>query len=226
MAFGIYKAGQGYWVRALTAALAGAFVLWMGVWVWDQANAITLPQPNWDLAVEQVRGTLDEGELVSLERDIGNDATAPFGTGTIKSFDVANGVVRVGDLNLNENTDPSQAVRIVVESAPGAASESAVVLSRRGVTIFPQIYLQLGGFSLVVLFGSIIIYYLVGVARKSSEFLIATDGEMKKVNWGTRKDVIGSTWVVVVASFLIALVLFVIDLGFSRLFRFIGVLEV
>ena len=38
------------------------------------------------------------------------------------------------------------------------------------------------------------------------DFLIATDSEMKKVNWTSRKELIGSTKVVIVFMFLIAVV--------------------
>ena len=36
------------------------------------------------------------------------------------------------------------------------------------------------------------------------DFLIATDSEMKKVNWTSRKELIGSTKVVILFMFLIA----------------------
>ena len=57
------------------------------------------------------------------------------------------------------------------------------------------------------------------------DFLVATDSEMKKVNWTSRKDLIGSTKVVIVFMFLIALILFVIDILFSYFFYLIGVLH-
>ena len=57
------------------------------------------------------------------------------------------------------------------------------------------------------------------------DFLIATDSEMKKVNWTSRKDLIGSTKVVIVFMFLIAMFLFVVDVAFSYLFYVIGVLK-
>ena len=40
-----------------------------------------------------------------------------------------------------------------------------------------------------------------------------------------RKDIIGSTWVVILWSFLIAGGLFVVDLAFSKFFQLIGVLQ-
>jgi preprotein translocase SecE subunit len=57
------------------------------------------------------------------------------------------------------------------------------------------------------------------------DFLIATDSEMKKVNWTSRRDLIGSTKVVIVFMFLIALILFLVDIIFSYFFYLIGVLK-
>ena len=59
---------------------------------------------------------------------------------------------------------------------------------------------------------------------KSADFLIATEGEMKKVSWSSKKEIIGSTKVVIVFTFLIAAILFGVDLIFMRLFELIGVL--
>jgi preprotein translocase SecE subunit len=58
-----------------------------------------------------------------------------------------------------------------------------------------------------------------------ADFMIATESEMKKVNWTSRKDLIGSTKVVIFFMFLIAAALFVIDLWFGYSFYLIGVLK-
>jgi preprotein translocase SecE subunit len=57
------------------------------------------------------------------------------------------------------------------------------------------------------------------------DFLIATDSEMKKVNWTTRKELIGSTKVVIFFVLLIAALLFTLDLVFGYFFQLIKVLE-
>ena len=57
------------------------------------------------------------------------------------------------------------------------------------------------------------------------DFLIATDSEMKKVNWTTRKELIGSTKVVIWFMLIIALFLFACDLLFGAFFHLIGVLR-
>ncbi len=60
---------------------------------------------------------------------------------------------------------------------------------------------------------------------KMADFLIATEGEMKKVAWSSRKEVIGSTKVVVFATFLLAALLFIVDTLFQGFFKWIGVLH-
>jgi len=62
--------------------------------------------------------------------------------------------------------------------------------------------------------------------RGASDFLVATEGEMKKVNWSTRREVIGSTRVVIVITLMMAGLLFLIDWVFMQLFTFIHVLRV
>lgn len=59
----------------------------------------------------------------------------------------------------------------------------------------------------------------------NAEFLIATDSEMKKVNWTSRQQLIGSTKVVIFFMFLISATLFVIDIIFGYVFWLIGVLH-
>jgi len=60
---------------------------------------------------------------------------------------------------------------------------------------------------------------------KHAEFLIATDGEMKKVNWTSRRELIGSTKVVTFFMFFIAAVLFFYDIVFGYAFFLIDVLK-
>lgn len=69
------------------------------------------------------------------------------------------------------------------------------------------------------------VYWVVGVHRKSCDFLIYTDGEMKKVNWTSRKEIIQATKVVILVTFLTAISLFVVDVLFMRFFNWIGVLR-
>jgi preprotein translocase SecE subunit len=48
---------------------------------------------------------------------------------------------------------------------------------------------------------------------------------MRKVNWSTRREIIGSTWVVIAISVIIAAILWVTDIIFGKFFIWIGVLK-
>jgi preprotein translocase SecE subunit len=70
-----------------------------------------------------------------------------------------------------------------------------------------------------------ITYYLVFVKPRTVDFLIATEGEMKKVNWSTRREIIGSTTAVITISVILAVYCWVLEIGFVAFFRAIKVLD-
>jgi preprotein translocase SecE subunit len=78
--------------------------------------------------------------------------------------------------------------------------------------------------AVIVIFG-LLGYWILALNRKVCDFLIATEGEMKKVNWSSRKDIIGSTKVVVLMVLFMGSLLFVVDLTFMTFFNSIGVLK-
>lgn len=61
-------------------------------------------------------------------------------------------------------------------------------------------------------------YWLVN-KPSIADFLIAAEGEIKKVNWSSRKEIIASTIVVICVVTLMACMLYFADLGFQFLFR-------
>lgn len=69
------------------------------------------------------------------------------------------------------------------------------------------------------------IYWAVGRYTTAIDFMIATEGEMKKVNWSSRREVWGATRVVIVSVLGLALVLFVVDIFFMGVFSWVGVLK-
>ena len=60
---------------------------------------------------------------------------------------------------------------------------------------------------------------------KIADFMIATETEMRKVNWPTRKEIIGSTWIVIAGTFMIVFILLVVDVGFFKLFQAINIID-
>ena len=67
--------------------------------------------------------------------------------------------------------------------------------------------------------------FLVMNKAGNVDFLIATDSEMKKVNWTSREELIGSTKIVIIFVFLITMVLFVTDILFGYVFYWLHVLN-
>ena len=51
---------------------------------------------------------------------------------------------------------------------------------------------------------------------KIQKFFSEVAGELKKVNWATRQELIDATWIVVVSSAVLGVFISVIDFGLSR----------
>jgi preprotein translocase subunit SecE len=91
-----------------------------------------------------------------------------------------------------------------------------------GITSDQTAYIIIAIFTLAAALGA---FYLMN-KPDNADFLIATDSEMKKVNWTSRKELIGSTKVVIGFMFVVAAMLFVFDVVFGYLFYFMHVLKV
>jgi preprotein translocase subunit SecE len=53
--------------------------------------------------------------------------------------------------------------------------------------------------------------------RKPAKFIGEVRGELHKVNWSTRQEVLSSTLVVIASTFLVAVFIGVVDLVFSKI---------
>lgn len=134
MGLEIYKKGQGYWTRVMSAVALTALILMGAAWTWDKLDA-----------------------------------------------------VRIGAIE-------------------------PVYVASAGAVIFIAVFALIG-------------YYLIGRKPRVVDFMIATEGEMKKVNWSSRREIMGSTWVVIGLTVFIALLCMIFDISFAAIFRGIGVLE-
>ena len=54
-----------------------------------------------------------------------------------------------------------------------------------------------------------------------SDFMIAAEGEMKKVSWSSRKEIAVSTFIVIVVVVLVAVLIGFTDLSFNMLFTWL-----
>ena len=82
------------------------------------------------------------------------------------------------------------------------------------------------GVPLLMVGGTFALMYWIINRPKSADFMIATEGEMKKVSWSSRKEIIGGTKVVIATTLILAVLLWAVDLAFSFFFRSIGVLQI
>ena len=88
----------------------------------------------------------------------------------------------------------------------------------------PVYFRAASGVLWVAIFGSLL-YYFIWLKPRSVDFLVATESEMKKVNWSSRREVVGSTIVVIALSAGIAGFCKVWDLVFVTFFSAIKVLD-
>ncbi|MBS0195121.1 MAG: preprotein translocase subunit SecE [Planctomycetes bacterium] len=221
LGFGIYKFGQGYWVRTMTAIFAGILVLACAGWAWARLSAVSLPVAEYIVPVTKASAALTAGQTVTLLK--GKDAA---GTATLTSFvgDASSGSAHLKDLKLNPGKGLLDIDRI---EAPGASGVPITGIAGRAESIylFQRIYLQAGVALAIILIGGGVIYRFVATKPTTVDFLIATDGEMKKVNWSTRKIIQDSTSVVIGATFLIAAFIFLCDFLLHRFFMLIDVFK-
>ena len=228
MPLGIHKPEQGYWVRVLSAVFFGVLVLAGAAWAWSQAEAADLPPKAYILELASVDGTFQPGGSVDLIR-AADDATGSdvvIATAGVLDATLSGAAGRI-QISVPESTAEGFLVEDTerVRAGSGADLAGARVTAKSRVPVFPIIYLQAGVTAGVMLLGAIAVYFFVATSRRSVDFLINTDGEMRKVNWSTRKEIIGSTQVVIVAAFLLAAILFGIDTAFAKFFELIGVIE-
>ena len=90
---------------------------------------------------------------------------------------------------------------------------------------FPSIYLASGVSMLFLAIIGAALWWFVGWNARSVDFLVATEGEMKKVNWSTKHELVGSTVVVIAVVIIISLFCWLFDFIFSTLFVWMKVLD-
>ncbi|MBX3375959.1 MAG: preprotein translocase subunit SecE [Phycisphaeraceae bacterium] len=231
MRFGIYKKGQGYWVRVLTAAFAGIIIAVGCAWLGESLSTVDLPKPTWTMVANPASGqsspTLATGTQVTLLGQAAQPGDKPpeLGTAEVQSVStIPMGTqIVVKKFTLKKGTDASQVHGLAL--ATGGPEVMVLDGSPRGKAVIEILYVQAAGVGVLVIVGLIAIYWFVGANPRTVDFLIATDGEMKKVNWSTRKDIIGSTKVVIIWCVLLVAGLFLVDSAFAQFFKLIGVLQ-
>jgi preprotein translocase SecE subunit len=215
--FGIYKWGRGYWVRVLTAIAVGMLFLAGAGWAWKNLATVSLPAKGYTAAVAVPSDAkLVTGVPASFVNVIdGKDFVV--GTGTVESVqaspDGKRADITVGQFKPADGGVMRDAKRVDLGSGD-TAIKANIQRETNAITkipVFSPTYLQGGVAGAMLLTGLIAIYAYVGRKPSSVDFLIATDEEMRKVNWSNRKTITNSTLVVISATFLIAGFIFIWD---------------
>lgn len=88
-----------------------------------------------------------------------------------------------------------------------------------------ELYVRAGLVVAALAFFGGLLWWILNTPR-IADFMIATELEMKKVAWPSRRDLVTYTIVVIVGTLFMALLLWVVDMGFFALFKTIGILDV
>jgi preprotein translocase SecE subunit len=224
---GIYKSGQGYWTRVCTA-IGLAFILLSAIaWAWEQCKLVDIPVHEWSAVIEGSTGQVKPGETVKLAAPPKTDGGPPTPLATARVREASNAGPRTtitleGAVFTGASTNLREAKQVTSEDG---VSFTARLASIDAIPAFPMIYLQATVAAAMAIVGAGLIFWLVGRRHRSVDFLIATDAEMKKVNWSSRKTIMDSTWMVVMASVLISALIYIIDFIFQWFFALVGVLD-
>jgi preprotein translocase SecE subunit len=108
-------------------------------------------------------------------------------------------------------------------TAAGGATVAAIgclqlfrTLEASDITLWIQTLVPVGLFIAL----SVLMLWLVNKPN-IADFMIAAEGEMKKVNWSTKQEVAVSTFVVIVVVVTLAVILGVADLGLQVFFTWL-----
>ena len=74
------------------------------------------------------------------------------------------------------------------------------------------------GIPLVIFAALVALMFWVVNRPRSADFMIATEGEMKKVSWSSKKEIIGGTKVVIATTLILEMILLAVVLELGLMF--------
>ena len=149
-----------------------------------------------------------------------NDVAAGVGADEVLAIADDNRITRVEDA-ADEAVVSLGVVRERAQEGVDGLYEVAYAGTHLSAGEWP-LYAVLAGLALAL---GLLAWWLINRARHA-EFLIETDNEMKKVKWPGRRELVGSTKVVVAFMFFMAFMLFAYDMVFSTIAYFMNVLKI
>lgn len=224
---GIYKFGQGYWVRMLTASCIFLLGVAGGAWVWAQLSIIKPPVTGYSVVLTELVGAPKDGDplkIISADQKDANGEPAVIATTSVGHVSTGQSGKTIVTLPAGAGFD-SVTLRGSTVAGTGTPAFSGKISSADGIAQYDVKWVQITGAIVMIVLGLGLAFWFAGARPSAVDFLISTDGEMKKVNWSSRKSIKDSTIMVIGACFLIAGFLFIIDAIFQTLFSYFNILK-
>ena len=242
MASAIYKPSQGYWTRILTAVGVGMIVLAGIVWLTDQLSAIgtnTTLSYKYDRFVTGVdawaNAVKNPAAGFTTYGGVATDRSASQGPpsqvtltdkATGKHYTLSPDELAAAVNSIPRTASDGPAIQITgsdvsfVQDKPDTRSVDVgmTTFARRNMTYIKLVV------ALVIVIATIVFLYWFYRSEPVGDFMIATEAEMRKVSWPDRRETVVSTWVVIVGTFLMAIMLLAVDVLFTKFFIWIKVL--
>jgi preprotein translocase SecE subunit len=138
-----------------------------------------------------------------------------------KEFDEQKEIRLTKQKNLTEEGEKEKAA-LVEPAKEGPVTPAGGAVEYRQLTLLPQLRFSL---PLLLLALTLWVAWRLVNFPAFADFLIATEAELNKVSWTTRKRLIQDTIVVLVTVLMMTVFLFVADVVWSKLLQGIGVLQ-
>lgn len=245
MALAIYKSGQGYWTRMLTAIGAGILVLAGMGWLWQQLSAMgTNVTPTYSYAefasgvstwaknANHPAAALTSLGSVTIEKDQDHPPTKYILTdkATKQTFELTPtqfaAAINAAQDNVSKQHKIKSDLDVTAEDVLSAeVSDQTLTVGVATFAARNRLYIQSAIELVVLAIFAVGIYYILN-KPKVVDFMIATEAEMRKVSWPDRREIVGSTWVVICGTLMMAVLLQLVDVIFFKFFAAIHVLRI
>lgn len=239
-----HKPGQGIVARSATAA--GIAILWIGIIVWvnyelDKAFASTWKNyyPTLGQIAQEYQPFVPAEDGSGLQLNMQLKVTPEAALAIQQRY--GEPPIRLG-VRARAGRTPLSPVVTAIDTETGvltlekplknqipkeytnAQGETVATTVQTGEPVNRLVWLQGGVGVTLFLAGLVFIFWIVN-KPKVVDFLIATETEMRKVNWPRQREVTGSTMVVIAGTLIMAGFLWVVNLIFADFFVLIHILE-
>ena len=110
---------------------------------------------------------------------------------------------------------------IKVSASINAGGDAIILLDTSGLPfeVFGKEFLSAHVVAAIFLVGSMVGVYILVNRPRVAGFLVEVEGELRKVSWPTRREVLGSTLVVLILMAILAAYIFLVDFVLANILK-------